>query len=328
MCRKPLLFLSVLILTAVMIIPTGGANAQCFGSLMLAPGYFEFDYLVRIAVHFGSAEDLPTDVICSRGRMPGEDIIEVPLWFYNAHEGVTYFEFGVESNDTIVGFTPASCVSIHHESAEPVKNIFTLNLKLETCQPMCGPGFIGYVLVKPADDSELTWVNLAPNYHTQRMYATDHIFNEHLMFSPTHGGYVGSGYLYTCQEPICEEPNMAVEELEAEAGYGLAVKLTWVAGEGNWTVIRARTDHYPTGYGDGRLVVEMPGSWGQHQYFYDTAAEQGSIVYYKAFSLTKDLSGQIIDDSFVECAATDTTFTHGFIAVEESSWGSIKKKMR
>ncbi len=22
--------------------------------------------------------------------MPGEDIIEVPLWFYNVHEGVTY----------------------------------------------------------------------------------------------------------------------------------------------------------------------------------------------------------------------------------------------
>lgn len=328
MCRKPLFLLSVIILTVVMIIPSGGANAQCFGSLMLAPGYFEFDYLVRIAVHFGSAEDLPTDVICSRGRMPGEDIIEVPLWFYNVHEGVTYLEFGVESNDTIVGFTPASCVSIYHESTKPEKNIFTMNLKLETCQPMCGPGLAGHVLIKPAADSELTWINLAPNYHTQRMYATDGLFNEHLMFSPTHGGYIGSDYLYTCQEPICEEPNLPVVELEAVSGYGLAVKLTWVAGEGNWTVIRARTDGYPTGYGDGRLVVEMPGTWGQHQYFYDTAAAQGAIIYYKAFSLTKDLSGQVIDDSFIECAATDTTFTHGFIATESSSWGAIKKKMK
>jgi hypothetical protein len=69
----------------------------------------------------------------------------------------------------------------------------------------------------------------------------------------------------------------------------------------------------------------MPGTFGQHQYYYDTVAEQGAIIYYKAFSLTKDLSGQVIDDSFIECAATDTTFTHGFIATEESSWGAIKK---
>ena len=117
MCRKPLFLLSVILLTVVMILPSGGANAQCFGSLMLSPGYLEFDYLVRIAVHFGSAEDLPADVICSRGRMPGEDIIEVPIWFYNVHEGVTYLEFGVESNDTIVGFEPAGCVSVFHQSA-------------------------------------------------------------------------------------------------------------------------------------------------------------------------------------------------------------------
>jgi hypothetical protein len=157
------------------------------------------------------------------------------------------------------------------------------------------------------------------------MYASDCHYYNHPMFSPNHGGYVGSSYLYTCQRPICEEPNLPVVDLEAEAGYGIAVKLTWTAGEGNTTVIRARTDRYPTGYGDGRLVVEMPGTFGQHQYYYDTVAEQGAIIYYKAFSLTKDLSGQVIDDSFIECAATDTTFTHGFIATEESSWGAIKK---
>jgi hypothetical protein len=327
MFRTPQIFLYAIILTVVMIIPYGGANAQCFGSLNLAPGYFEFDYLVRIAVHFGTADDIPTDIICSRGRMPGEEIVEVPLWFYNAHEGLTYLEFGVESNDTIVGFEPASCMDIFHQSHFEVKKIFRWNLKIEACAPMCGPGLIGNLLIKPADSSELTWINLTTNYHTQRMYATDWLFNEHLMFSPTHGGYVGSGYLYTCQEPICEEPNLPAEGLTATAGFGLAVQLKWTAGEGNYTVIRARTDGFPAGYGDGRLVVEMPTNYGQSCYFYDTYAPQGSIIYYKAFSLTRS-GEEVITDSFVECAATDTTFTHGFIATEETSWGGIKKKMQ
>ena len=208
------------------------------------------------------------------------------------------------------------------------KEFYICNLELEACQPLCGPGLAGHVLVKPAEGSELTWINLVPNKHTDRMYATDWAYNEHYMFSPQHGGYIGSSYLYTCQRPICEEPNLPVVELEATAGYGLAVKLTWIAGEGNTTLIRARTDRYPAGYSDGRLVVEMPGSPGQHQYFYDAAASQGVCIHYKAFSLTKDLSGEIVDNSFVECAATDTTFTHGLIATEESSWGTIKKMMK
>ncbi len=328
MFRKPLLVLSVFILTIVMIIPSGEANAQCFGSLMLSPGFFEFDYLVRLVVHFGSAEDIPTDIICSRGRIPGEDIIEVPVWFYNVHEGVTYLEFGVESNDSIVGFNPDGCISIRHESTGKLKDVFVYNLKLDACQPLCGPALAGHILIKSSDRSEATWINLGANQHTARMYSTDWGYNEHYMFSPNHGGYVGSSYLYTCQRPICEEPNLPVAGLDATAGYGLAVKLTWTAGEGNTTVIRAGTDGYPTGYGDGRLVVEMPGTFGQNQYYYDTAAEQGRIIYYKAFSLTMDISGQVIDDSFVECAAIDTTFTHGFIATEESSWGAIKKMKR
>ena len=320
MFRKPLLLLSVFLLTVVMIIPSGGAHAQCFGSLMFSPGYFEFDYLVRLAVHFGSAEDIPADIICSRSRMPGEDIIEVPVWFYNVHEGVTYLEFAVESNDSIVGFTPESCINITHETLVKSKGIFNHSIKLETCTALCGPGLVGYALIKPAPESGLTWINLVRNRHSDRMYASDRLYNRHDMFSPNHGGFVGTDYLYTCQRPICEEPNLAAVDLEATAGYGLAVKLTWVAGEGNTTVIRARTDRFPTGYGDGRLVVEMPSTFGQHLYYYDTAAEQGAIIYYKAFSLTTDLSGQVISDSFVECAATDTTFTHGFIGTEESSW--------
>jgi hypothetical protein len=330
MFRKPL-FLVYLLLSAIMVtmtVPSGGAYAQCFGSLMLEPGFFQSDYLTRLAVHFGTAEDIPDDIICSRGRIPGEDVLEIPIWIYNVHEGVTYMEFGIESNDSISDFVPGSGVSIHHFSSWNLEGKYYYNLKLDTAVPLCGPALVGHAYIVPAEGSELTWIDLGPNRHTMRMFSTDWVWNEHYMFSPTHGGYVGSSFLYTCQEPICREPNLPVTELEATAGYGLAVKLEWTAGEGNWTVIRARTDSYPTGYGDGRLVVEMPGTPGQRLYYYDTAAPQGAIVYYKAFSLTMGVSQDVIYDSFIECSATDTTFTHGIIATEESSWGAIKSMGR
>jgi hypothetical protein len=328
MFRKPLFFLYASILAVVIIIPSGAAYAQCFGSLNIAPGFFEFDYLARLAVHFGNAEDIPGQVMCSRTRMPGEEVIEVPIWFYNVHEGMIYTEFGVESNDDIVGFTPAECVHVHHSSRHILGEIYHYSLKLEACGPLCGPGLLGYILIEPSERSEATWINLVPNIHTARMVVQDDSYKMHSAFSPHHGGYVGPGYLYTCQTPICEEPNYPVVELDAMAGFGLAVRLTWTAGDGNTTMIRARTDRYPTGYNDGRLVVEVPSVPGQHQVFYDLVAPQGTIIYYKAFSLTKDMSGQIIENSFVECASTDTTFTHGFIATEESSWGSIKNSVR
>ena len=327
MFRKPLLLLSVLILTVVIIIPSGGAYAQCFGSLMLSSDFFEHDYIVRLAVHFGTAEDIPSDIICSRGRIPGEEIIEVPIWFYNVHEGVTYLEFAIESNDTIIGFTPDGFV-IDSESTFSSDGIVQYNLELSADNCLCGPGLVGYALIAPANGSDVTWINLVPNRQAATMYSFDCQYNRREVFSPQHGGYVGTDYLYTCQRPICEEPNPAVVGLDATAGYGVAVKLSWTAGAGNMTIIRAGLDGYPTGYGDGRLVVEMPSAYGENQFFYDTAAEQGEIIYYKAFSLTMDLSSQVIDDSFVECAAIDTTFTHGIIATEETSWGAIKRMNR
>lgn len=304
------------------------ARAQCYGSLSLDPGFFEYDYLVRLAVHFGDEHDIPGGVMCGRSRYPDEEIVEVPIWFYNAHEGIVYLELGVESNDSIVGFTPNNCWDVMHSSiVKTDASIFQLNLKLDACGPLCGPGLAGWVLVRPAPGSDLTWINLVPNRISGRMRAIDASLGGRNAFSPHHGGYIGSGWLYTCQEPICEEPNEGVPWLIAEADYGHWVKLAWVAGAGNTTVIMARLDRFPTGHGDGRLVVEMPSVPGQRQIFWDTGAPLSTLVYYAAFSLTKE-NGVVTLDSFVECAAVDTTMTTSVIATEEASWGAVKTIMR
>ncbi|MBU8922542.1 MAG: hypothetical protein KOO63_12055 [Bacteroidales bacterium] len=327
--KKPLYqsIMTVLAVAALVAALPGQVPAQCYGSLMISPIYFEFDYLVRLCVHFGDISSIPEDIDCGRGREAGEDIIQVPIYFYNAHEGISRLEFAIESNDSIISFSPKNCFEIYHSSydEDKISGIKTMSIKATACMPICGPALAGYAYIAPAVDSETTWINLVPNAHTHRMYASDPYGDDHYLFSPHHGGYVGNSWLYTCQTPICEEPNMPVTSLVAQAGYGRSVKLTWTAGEGNYTMIRARTDRYPTGYDDGRLVVRMDSSPGQQLYFFDTDVLDMETVYYKAFSLTLGAAGNVLNNSFVECSAVDTVFVYSEIAVQRSSWGRMKK---
>ncbi len=110
--------------------------------------------------------------------------------------------------------------------------------------------------------------------------------------------------------------------------HGCAVELRWVAGGGNTTVIRCRTDRYPTGYDDGDLVVEMSSTPGESQYYFQTGIQSGSVLFYKAFSSTQDASGNVLNNSFVECSSVDTVLTDCEIAVEETTWGEIKSMYR
>ena len=119
-------------------------------------------------------------------------------------------------------------------------------LQLSACQPICGPAHVGNVKIIPVTGADPIWIDLGPNRLSSRMIAGDPYSGTHYMFSPHHGGDIGSGYLYSCQPPLCDEPNSPVEGFLASMSYGCAVELTWIAGGGNYTIIRCRTDRYPT----------------------------------------------------------------------------------
>jgi len=160
------------------------------------------------------------------------------------------------------------------------------------------------------------------------MSARDRNGKRHYLFSPKHGGYAGTDYLYTCQEPICPEPNMPVKDFYAITGPGCSIKVGWTSGEGNRTMVRYHLDHYPEGYSDGALLCELGSTPGEVLFYYHTGMPQGQLVYYTAFSLTRDSGGNISLDSFVECSAMDTVRASCVTAVEESSWGEIKSLYR
>lgn len=305
--------------------PGGELSAQCYGSLMLSPDFFQYDYLVRLCVHFGDIGSLPEGIQCSRTKLPGETPILVPIYAYNLHRGIEGLQFSVESNDSIADFHPENCFRIVIGGAGSASGIYWMNLKLDACQPICGPALVGYVEIVPVSGADPTWIDLVPNKQSEKMDALDQYGDYHFAYSPHHGGYVGGSFLYACQRPICEEPNIAVSNFVARARQGRSVKLTWIAGSGNRTHIRFSLDHFPTGYNDGDFVVEMESSPGQGQYYYHTDVPDRALLYYTAFSLTFGVSDNVIQDSFIECSSSDTTITNGEIAVKTSSWSEIKK---
>ena len=302
----------------------GSLHAQCYGSLMLSSTYFEFDHLARLAVHFGDASSIPSDIICGRSMLPSELAIDVPIWAYNLHEGAEYFEFSIVSNESLAVFVPDNCISVVGSCRCQCGNDYRLDLALQACEPKCGPVRIGWAQIVRVRQSDPVWVDLRPNSQTGKMFTMDAYGKSHNMFSPQHGAYIGQKYLYSCQEPICEEPNTPVSGLVAEEGSGCSVKLMWTAGSGNRTMIRFRTDRYPTGTSDGDLAVEVPSTPVESQFFFHTGIPSPATLYYKAFSLTRDAGGLITRDSFVECGSAGVVEVKCEIATRESSWGAIK----
>lgn len=323
---KTVFLISIFIIFSI--IYTAPSYAQCYGSLNLPADYFKYDYLVRLCVHFGDLSDLPGDVICSRTLQEGESLVEVPVYFFNARDGIIGVRFAVESFDSIASFSPQNGFSIIQSSKERDQaGYYRMNIKAEKGDPLCGPALIGYAYIVRSEGSDPVWVNIEENSTYGGIYATDRYGNVHYAFSPRHGGYVGSDFLYTCQEPICEEPNLPVLDLVAEPGYANSVKLTWIAGGGDHTIIRYSTDHFPEGYADGLSLVNIESSPGEIKQVSHVDPPSDIVIYYTAFSVSS-VSGEVIRNSFVDCGATDTTFFSKPIATETTSWGALKSKMK
>jgi hypothetical protein len=316
--------ISASIALALILAGSAAGFAQCYGSLMMSSNFYEFDYLVRLAVHFGDASSIPDGIVCSRSMLPSEMTIEVPIWAYNLHEGAQYFEFSIASNESLTVFVPDNCLTVVASCRCRCGNSYRLDLALQACSTECGPLRLGYAEIVRVNESDPVWIDLRPNSQTGKMFAMDGYGKSHNMFSPQHGGFVGQRYLYACQEPICEEPNAAVTGLGGEEGSGCSVRLWWTAGSGNRTMIRYRTDRYPTGTDDGTLVVDMPGTPGESQQYFHTDIPTGGTLYYKAFSLTRDAGDNVVRSSFVECGAVTVVEVSCEIATRPATWGTIK----
>jgi hypothetical protein len=325
MKKALVIFLAIL---AFIFVADGALLAQCQSALGLAMGPGAWTYFVRMAVHFGDATSIPTDIMCCRSLLGGEHVVNVPIWAYNIHEGIDYIEFAVESNESLGVFIPDNSFQIVSSSSSRTSNSYRLNLILQSSTPMCGPARIGYAEVVRVAGYDPAWIDITTNADTGRMVARDMSGGYHSAFSPQHGGYIGRQYLYSCQDPICEEPNTPVTAFDVRPGGDCRVKVLWTAGSGNYTMIRWSTHRFPVGIEDGHLAAEIPTVPGQSYYLYHVEIPTPAIIYYTAFSYTRDASGLVIRDSFVECSSVDWIAIKCEIGAEETSWGKIKSLYR
>lgn len=300
-------------------------SAQCQTGLALSSAASGYMYYARMAVHFGDASSIPNDVVCSRSLLDdGESIVNVPIWAYNLHEGIDYAEFSVTSNESLGVFIPDGYLSVVSWSRTASAGMWRLNIVLQASSGVCGPARLGYAEVVRVAGNDPIWIDLAPNANTGRMLVRDIRGGYHSAFPPQHGGYLGSSYLYACQEPICEEPNTTAVGFDVATNGDCRVGVAWTAGGGNSTMVRWSTHRFPTGIEDGHLAFEIPTSPGQHYYRHHVEILSPATLFYTAFSLTRDAAGLIICDSFVECSAVDWIRLECEIATEETSWGAIK----
>ncbi len=305
-------------------------GAQCQPVLALASSASGSAYYVRMAVHFGEVYSVPNDIICSRSLIEGENVVSVPVWIYNLHQGIDYVEFSVASNESLGVFIPDNSFAIVSSVSSRTEEGYRIDLIMETPTAVCGSARLGYAEVHRVNGCDPVWIDLGPNAITGRMIARDASGELHYVFSPQHGGYLGQEYLYACQEPICEEPNMTATCFEVVPDVNCRVRLRWNAGSGNCSMIRWSTNRYPTSIADGELAVEIPTSQGQ---IYDVSVYHEELsattpLYYTVFSITRDPSGLIVRDSFVECVALGYTYMRCPVATEETSWGTIKSLYR
>jgi hypothetical protein len=321
--------LTAFILLASLVSSYGVSSmAQCQPGLALSSSASGYGYFVRMAVHFGEVLSNPYDIVCSRSLIPGENAVNVPIWAYNLHEGADYFEFSVASNESLGVFIPDNCFGVVSSSRSYAAGVWKLNLIVQACGAVCGPVRIGYAEVVRVAGNDPVWIDLGPNAGTGRMVARDVSGGYHLAFSPMHGGYLGQSYLYACQEPICEEPNTTATAFDIRLLEGCRVKVLWTAGGGNRTMVRWSTHRFPTGIEDGHFAVEVPTKPGLNYLVYLDRFPTPAVLYFTAFSLTRDASGLIARDSFVECSAVDKIDINCVIATEETSWGAIKNIYR
>jgi hypothetical protein len=321
-------FLAPLFLLLLITAASTSSHAQCYGSLMMLGGSSELDRTVRLSVHFGDVSSIPYDIVCGRSLLPGETTVDVPIYAYNLHEGIAYAEFSIACNESLDTFVPDVCFNVVASERSRLGLDYRLDLAVQACQPACGPVRIGSARIVRTSGHDPLWIDLCPNGQTGKMYVLDTYGQQHNAYSPQHGGYVGQGYLYACQEPMCEEPNAPVVNFTAEKVTGCVVRLTWVGGGGDRTMIRFRTDQYPTGYQDGELAADVPSLPGQSQAFVHNDPPTPAMIYYKAFSLTRDAYGTITKSSFVECSSIDAVWVECEIGFDPTTWGAIKSLFR
>lgn len=282
--------------------------------------HFGIDYRPRIDFQPPDAgqEACPREL---PDTLPGT--VDFDIYAYNLHGGMLGAEFRVVSDAPIQSFSPGFDFSrisgdIHNlDAATWVDDISLVGSAVE------GPALLGTVTVLVEEGRESVAVDLKGYGGAETATFTIEVLGELPAVSPRHGAYAGASDLYHCQPPLCEEPHLPPPDFSALQTGGMVIELGWTAGDGNYTMIRYRSDGiFPTSIYDGQRLVLMPTVEGQR---YSTTHPYPNTTryWYTIFNVTK-VSGVIVRGSQIEKGSFVAASVDESVPNEPVTWGAVK----
>ena len=283
------------------------------------------DYLPRLDFHDGSQ---PPEACAYALPAPRPAHMFLPLHAHNLRGAMVSARFRIVSTTEILAFAPHPGLT-EVGGQTPVRDgtCWYLDIALSTFSPLCGPLCLGEVEVLVHAGGQGFHVDVIGHAGELSPVMTGDSSGEVPAVSPRHGAYVGAEDLYHCQPPLCLEPNAPVAVFEPLQSGGKVIELGWVAGEGNFTMIRHRTDGVcPISIHNGELLVLMPTLPGQ---FYSLYHDDPQVVqyWYTAFSVTM-IGEEILLGGRLECDSFTTATVDESILSRRASWGALKTLYR
>jgi len=285
---------------------------------------FGVDYRPRIGFQpvdaevFGAGEPLPESLPAT---------LSFPLYAYNLHGDLLGARFRILSSARILQFVPeAALVLTAGNSPVEEAGIWRDDIQLLSFG-LAGPLLLGFVEVEAAEGADGVWVDLAgkdgaplPEVNIDGRGALPAV-------SPHHGAFAGADDPYHCQPALCPEPLPAILDLEVlESGF-TPTRLSWTAGEGNYTMIRFLPfGIHPHSVYDGELLVLMPTvEGGRYNVIHSTP--DVAQYWYTAFNV-EIAGGEVVLGSQIETGSMVTAIVDESIPADTVTWGAVKQQYR
>lgn len=293
------------------------AHADCVVVAERAP-----KYAPHVALHFGAAEDVPSDLQSCSPYVKTLPSFSIPIYAYNLGEGADAFDLALRLPRAPLGFDPGPAIVRATLGITTGGTGVLAGLRLESVAPVCGPVHLGSLRLATSDLPDDFRVAVESHPETSQCAVRDAGGAWRPLVVDAGGALVGQGA--SC--PGACAANNAISDLAAVPGSQPGVlELHWTSGSGTDTIVSFRTDgRYPADPWDGELIAIVPSEVSSYPHRFDRAG----AVHIAAWSVTRSASGSLDAASNIECGALASAYVHLPVGVSPRSWGQVKTTYR
>jgi hypothetical protein len=280
-------------------------------------------YASHLALHFGDAEDVPSNLQCATSLDKDLPSLCVPIYAYHLWEGADTFEIALRTPGPPAGFDRGPSIMGVEMSVRQEAGSAVTSLRLTSPAPVCGPALLGCLRLPTATLPDDFKIEVVEHRGTGRRAARGAGGTWH-PFSIDAGG-ARVGIAAACPSNACGS-NTPIRDLRAvPGGRPGMIDVSWRNGSGSFTLLRYRADgRFPADPWDGDFLAFLPSSVTRSTHLLGVPGN----VRIAAWSVTRGPFGQLFAVSDLECGALATVFVHLPVAAAPRTWGQVKTLYR